>query len=560
MEIPKHYELVEDGDKHFEVHDKRDGKRFKISKKDLHPAHQIKIMKMQKFSEGGKVEEVPDYIKKTLENSKTEPEMGSWGRLDDQKSNLPDFDAERAANTKAFEENQARMNPSMAMNTVQPPTAPIAPTPAPMQAPAAPQTAPIVQDQAAAQQAAMQKLNQPTPQPQASSIPGYPTPESLDGMQKSYESAIMGGARGQMALNQETGRMRDQHAAFVQLAADDMKATLAQKQAQYDQLAHDIASQKIDANRFWNTKDGSSKAMASIGIMLSGLSGSSHNMAMDILQKNIDRDIQSQKDDLGRKQTLLSDNLRQQGSIIAAEAATRAQYETAFQGKLAAMAAKMGNPMIQAQAQQMIMESRLRMMPMMQQVAQNEMMMKMLGNNGASPEQKLEVMRVLAPERAKEMESRYVPGAGFATIPLTEKDRSELAGKIELANQTRDLMAWAKKHEGSLDPAIIAEGDSRARQLMDNYRTAHQQGVYKESEKDFIGGILTENPTAFFGNLRVQPKLKAVYDTTVKSLNNLSNKVGLKLPANNGLMEPETKVVNGVTYKRGPRGEAIPVN
>ncbi len=56
MELPKHYSLHSENDSHFVVHDARDGKTFHIAKKELHPANQIKVMRMQKLADGGDVD------------------------------------------------------------------------------------------------------------------------------------------------------------------------------------------------------------------------------------------------------------------------------------------------------------------------------------------------------------------------------------------------------------------------------------------------------------------------------------------------------------------------
>lgn len=55
-EVPTHYSLLKEDDKHFHLHDSRDNTSFKIAKKDVHPATQMKILKVKKYDEGGDVE------------------------------------------------------------------------------------------------------------------------------------------------------------------------------------------------------------------------------------------------------------------------------------------------------------------------------------------------------------------------------------------------------------------------------------------------------------------------------------------------------------------------
>lgn len=390
-ELPKHYHLKSEEKDHFVLHDSRDKKEFKVAKKGIHPAHQLDILRLPRYSEGGDVskEDVPDYIKNTLKNSKEEPVIGSWGRMDDNKNSVDDTlktiglgeDPAQQARYEEEAKQHAALSPLSKPIDMNPEVA----TAAMPQAQEAP-PAPVAQapDQASAQAAAFQKLDsapvaQPQAQPQAAPRgmasmidpqTGLPSLQGMAQAQNSYEGAIQAGARGEMALNQEQARMMGQHAAFQQLALQEQQEWNRAKFAQLEKLSGDIAKKEIDPNRYWNSRDSGAKMRAGIGIMLSGLSGASHNMAMDVIQKNIDRDIDSQKANLGKKQTLFSDNLRLLGEKTSAENATRAQYEAIFQGQLAQMAAKMGNPMIQAKAAALIQESRMKQMQLMQPVAQ----------------------------------------------------------------------------------------------------------------------------------------------------------------------------------------------
>ncbi len=97
---------------------------------------------------------------------------------------------------------------------------------------------------------------------------------------------------------------------------------------------------------------------AALAVMVSGIGAgiqhSTQNLAFDVVQKGIDRSIETQKADLGRKESLLSNNLRVQGNLMQAETATRLQTNAMLQGKLAQIAAQTGDPILQGKAQQAI--------------------------------------------------------------------------------------------------------------------------------------------------------------------------------------------------------------
>ena len=66
-----------------------------------------------------------------------------------------------------------------------------------------------------------------------------------------------------------------------------------------DALRQDILSNKIDPRRFWTSRSNGQKAMILAGLALS--QGSS----MSIIQSAIQRDLESQREELGKKENLL---------------------------------------------------------------------------------------------------------------------------------------------------------------------------------------------------------------------------------------------------------------
>ena len=74
-------------------------------------------------------------------------------------------------------------------------------------------------------------------------------------------------------------------------------------------LMEDLANSHIDPNRYIHNMSTGQKIMSGIGLILGG-AGEGGNMAMDFLNKQIDRDIMAQHAELGKKENLLSANLQ----------------------------------------------------------------------------------------------------------------------------------------------------------------------------------------------------------------------------------------------------------
>jgi hypothetical protein len=131
-------------------------------------------------------------------------------------------------------------------------------------------------------------------------------------------------------LNKSLGQLQAagnaQAAAYkqglTQLAAIPSPLDLTKKAEDADNKYRDaVAAGKIDPNRFWNNKSIPSKISASLGLILSGIgSGILHqpNLALQVLNKQIDDDIESQKTDLSKNMNLWKMHREKTGSDIQA--------------------------------------------------------------------------------------------------------------------------------------------------------------------------------------------------------------------------------------------------
>jgi hypothetical protein len=337
----------------------------------------------------------------------------------------------------------------------------------------------------------------------------------------------------------------------MQDAKTQYDSTLTALNQQGDQLFKQLTdpNAKIDPNHFWADKSTGSKIAAAIGIVLSGIGSGitrSPNAALQIINSGIDRDINAQLANLSNKQTLLSQNLARTRDLQQAKALTFAQLSTiaaakANQASALAMApeAQAKGAMLQGQLLQQAGQAHMGM-------AANQAMMSLANNSGGlndtdSMAKAIDYMAISNPKAAEDYRARLVPGVGMANIAVPDKVREELIGRQDLQSQLDNLRAFAQKHEGSLDPAVINEGNTLANAVQDAYRRANGQGVFRKAEKEFVNTMVNQNPTAFFNKFRVDPQYKAVEYSNQSALNKLKQGYGLRSQAG-----PNSK---GISFK-----------
>lgn len=355
MNLPKHFSLIKENPDHFLVHDSRDNKAFPIAKRGLHPAHQMNIMRLQKFSDGGDTKDLSD------------PANHNWY------DNIIESDPE----PQPDQPSPSRNVPIGRLGMDSPP-----PPQAPQDLPPdqAPPTTPVPQAQGQIPpQGGAAPTQAPQAQPDFNAPPqGYPTLDTLNKATAQEASGINQQAQGQMAQNQALAETHKAYLALEQERMNKYNETMKIYQEQNDSLMKDVADAKIDPEKYWENH---SKVSAGIGVLLSGIGAglqhSTTNLALQTIQNGIDRSIDSQKADLGRKQSLLSDNLRIQGNLMQAENATRIQTSAMLQGKIAQVAAETGNPIIMGRAQQQIAQLKLQTLPQQEALAQYQTQMHM---------------------------------------------------------------------------------------------------------------------------------------------------------------------------------------
>jgi hypothetical protein len=157
----------------------------------------------------------------------------------------------------------------------------------------------------------------------------------------------------------------------------DLQIDHAARMGALDKRSNDLfqaASQgKIDPDHYWNNMSTSKKIGTTIGVLLSGIgagaSKSTHNLALEGLNKSIDNDIDAQKTNMGQANNLYKMNLEQTHNEMEAHLQTKADMLSMTGAKINQIAAQAGTPMAQAQRDQLLAQIGLQQAQIHQQLA-----------------------------------------------------------------------------------------------------------------------------------------------------------------------------------------------
>lgn len=383
-------------------------------------------------------------------------------------------------------------------------------------------------------------------------------PQSM--LESGYENRMAGinkQATAQGDLGNAQAQVLDQNIQQQNMAKDSYMKSYQELENERQAHMQDIKDGYIDPEKYW---DNHSKVASGIGMILAGFNPTnSPNAAMGFLKFQMEQNLQAQAHNLSAKQNLLSANLHQFGNLRDATEMTRMMQNDMMSHALQSAAAKAQTPMAKAAALQAAGQLQMESAPMFQQFALRRAMMNLSntqpGNSGAI-DHMLGYMRVVNPEMAKEMQSRYVPGVGLASIAVPDAVRSEMTAKQNFQVALNRLADWTKQNSGSISPSRIGEGRAMAANVQNLYREAINGGVFKKGEQEFLSGIVDAHPDKFFNSIRVMPKLNEVMKENDMSMNVQRKAYGLPQAAPS---QPQYKTVNGVKYMRGPSGESIKV-
>lgn len=488
------YQIIHEDDKHFKIHNPKDGTHFVVAKKGLSAEFIQKAQKLcgggyVKMSEGGEVNApsadlpVQDGLDLSVPTSVT-PTAPTQAPSPDDLVNK--FESDQVA-------RETNQNPSMVDPNYQGgggSEMPIDTSPAPSSA-----------------------------QPQGTLDQRS---DSLDAIAKNEKGALYGMAKAKQTEGNAIAKIADDQAAQAKAAFDQQQQAHADVEKENAPLREGILNQKIDPNRLWNNASTGQKISASIGLILGGIGAGltkGPNSALEVMQKSIDRDVQSQRDELGKKQTLYSMNMDRYKNADAAYSATMLNLATVAKTQIEAAAARSGSQQAMSQAQLAGAQIDERIAPLKQQLAIQKMSMQNADPVGRQ-------VRILVPE--KEQPAVY---SELEKSQNAVKIKDSLMREFQKADSENTVMGRAM-HFG-FSPQSIANMKAMVVPLLKD-----EAGRVTEPELERVDGFL---PTPGDSRAKIDEKRKGLMEfITAKEATPRASSYGIK-PAGGGRFDDQGK-------------------
>lgn len=436
-----------------------------------------------------------------------------------------------------------------------------------------PTTPPTPAAPSAVAQVAQSNGDQPTAQAagqaaQSQDPMGYGGLQS--GLQKGFaeqKAGVASEAAAEGAQGKQTAAALDANAKLQQDQQKGYQDHFDELSSEYKNFMQDIQNQHIDPNHYWASKSTAAKVSTGLGLILggigAGLTGQS-NAALEFLQKNIERDVESQKANLGKSESLLNANMKQFGNLKDATDMTRIMQQGIVANQLQSIAAQNTDPVAKARAQEALGVIDQHQAVEMQQFAQRRYMMQMMSSpndQGAVPgdnSQKVSALRMLGNEpMAKDLEERSVPGVGTAKVPVPTEARNKMVAGQDFDNKMSELIDFAKTHGAAsklTDPGLVKEMQTKALNAQSAYREATGMGVLKMGEMPLLDKELPGDPTELFNSVRVIPRYEGVRDSARGTINTLKSSYGLPVHSNSSAAssQPPSQPETGVSKSGRP--------
>ena len=290
---------------------------------------------------------------------------------------------------------------------------------------------------------------------------------------------------------QEQARIYEQQVKEMQLAEIARQKQEQAVQRDLDTIRNDIATQKIDPSRVWSNMSTGNRVMAGIAIFLGGVAGGMQgreNSALKFIDDAIDKDIDSQKAELGKKQNLLAINLQKYRNIQDAAAATKAQLMAVTQAQVNQAAAKAGSKQALAAAQMFQGQTELEMGKLRAQLAASQVTQgKLLDPRGMSPQEAMKMNQEIQDKLVQLPNGQYYPAFDKESAVKVREAQAKLMPIKALMTEASNFM-----DQGYTLP--ITQRNTEAKRLKANIlvelKNLKELGQLTEADMDIINPLV----------------------------------------------------------------------
>lgn len=350
----------------------------------------------------------------------------------------------------------------------------------------------------------------------------------------------------QAAFIDQTQREDDARRAERNLRAYEVQNQVKVREQDRDAAVDDYMKSKVDPNRHWKNMGTGGQVFAALAVALNGfgngLTGRAGNDALGIIQHAIDRDIEAQKIELGKKKDAVdmannsvayfNDKL---GSLDRAEQAAQLvhwQRAERMLGQMAKTADGGPNGMIaqRAKEQQALIQGK---------VAEMRANWAALEADRITTQTQTQSAFAMPGMMDPKNRERYVNGVGLARRPESAEKVSEIWGANEANKAGIDALLGYVGKGASLSPTQRAKANVEIQALVGKLREPIMgPGVLTPAEREILLGIV-KDPT----------KIWSMDEVTAGALGTLRNRLDENT---HRTIEPYMDPVGGYTnpYKR----------
>jgi hypothetical protein len=350
------------------------------------------------------------------------------------------------------------------------------------------------------------------PTPILNQLPGreiYEKPTEEQAQSIAREAAAKG------ALGQQQAKAYGQNAQNLQDLQNQYQQRQTDLMGKIDAATQDFSNGHINPNHYMENMSTAGKISSAIGLILGGIGGGltgQGNPAAQFLQNQIDRDIDSQKANLGKKETLLSSYFKEFGNMQDATAMTKATQMSILASQIEKAGAQSQNPIERERATQQANQLRLQIAPMVSEAGIRQTLLSQGNQQQGNSDLDAFKARYLAPKGKEEQtekdlkEFQDLRSAKANALRAFDEANSENT----LANRTLSPIQTQKRVESALAPVIaetakfavgkFTEADNSAIKNTFNTQWANPETVAKQ-RRDLA---------AIYDNKMNYPSLKGV--------------------------------------------------
>lgn len=298
-----------------------------------------------------------------------------------------------------------------------------------------------------------------------------------------------------------------------------------------------ISAPGIDPHRYMNSLSTGGKIAAAVSLLFGGIAGgmngSGGNVALDIIKRNVDRDVEAQKFDYERNQS----NVRNQMSLYGmlrdqfgddrnAELATRSGMLEVAKLQIQKQASMAQSAIARAQGLQALGQLNMQQAQLNSQIYTNKYRMQAMaaGSGGQGLPGQALISGLVPSDQVKNAVKLPNGNYGFSTSEKQAEDTNKAALKYEQINSTLDEMQKVKDGAGTSLP--LSEARSKANALGARLAPMLNEyyGINRLSDTDFEHVLKPQIPDAtslFQGNAQtrldtLRSSLKKDHDIMLK--------------------------------------------